>query len=148
MIEYMPYIWAAVTLAAIGLESVTADLVTIWFIPAGILSIFLSLLPIKIAIWLQVLIFFVVAFVLIVFSKTIFKNLLKKKEVTATNLDTVIGQEAIVTESINNLENKGAVKVLGKEWSARTYENSEYIEKGSLVIVKEIQGVKLICIKK
>ncbi len=148
MLEYMPYIWAAVTLAAIGLESVTADLVTIWFIPSGVLSIFISLLPIKIAIWLQVLIFFLVALTLIVLSKTIFKELFKKKGVVPTNLDTVIGQEAIVTETICNLENRGAVKVLGKEWSALTYDNSESIEKNELVIVKEIRGVKLICVKK
>ncbi len=148
MLEYMPYVWAAVTLCAIGLESVTADLVTIWFIPAGVLSIFMSLLPIKISIWLQVLLFFLVALVLIILSKTIFKELFKKKPLVATNLDTVIGQEAIVIETISNLENKGAVKVLGKEWSALTYDNSETIEKNELVIVKEIRGVKLVCVKK
>ncbi len=148
MLEYMPYVWAGVTILAIWLESLTADLITIWFIPAGLISVIISLLPVKIDIWIQVSIFFAISFVLIIFSKTIFKNFFKKKPVVATNLDTVIGKEAVVIEAINNLEGKGAVKVLGKEWSAITYDNSEIIQKNSLVIVKEIRGVKLVCIQK
>lgn len=148
MLEYMPYIWAIVTVAAIVVESMTADLVTIWFIPSGLIAAIVSLLPFRIEIWVQVLIFFVTALILVVMSKTIFKEFFKKKPIVPTNLDAVIGQDAVVTESINNIEGKGAVKVLGKEWSALTSNDGETIEKGSLVTVLEIRGVKLICKKK
>ena len=148
MIEFMPYVWAIITLAAIFVEANTADLVTIWFIPAGIISVIISLLPVKIAIWLHVLLFFVIALALLLMSKTLFKEFFKKKPIERTNLDAVIGREAIVTEEINNILGKGAVKVLGKEWSAITEENGEVIEKDTIVIVKEIRGVKLICEKK
>ena len=148
MLEYMPYIWVAVTVIAICVESVTADLVTIWFIPAGALSIFISALPFNTPIWLQILIFFVISFVLIVLSKTIFKKLFKKKPIVQTNLDAVVGKVAVVTEEINNLEGKGAVKVMGKEWSAITADNQDTVEEGALVTVLEIRGVKLVCTKK
>ncbi len=147
MVEYMPYIWAVVTVIAIITETIIADLVTIWFIPAGILSLILSLLPIKIPVYLQVAIFFAVSIGLVVMSKTIFKELFKKKPLVRTNLDAVIGKDAVVIETINNLEGKGAVKVGGKVWSAVS-EDDSIIKENELVIVKEIRGVKLICIKK
>ena len=148
MLEYMPYIWAIVTVAAIIVESMTADLVTIWFIPSGLVAAIVSLLPVKIDIWVQVLIFFATALILVVMSKTIFKEFFKKKPIVHTNLDAVIGQDAFVIETINNIEGKGAVKVLGKEWSALTADDGETIEKDSLVTVLEIRGVKLVCKKK
>ena len=55
----------------------------------------------------------------------------------------VIGKEAHVTEDIDNLMGTGAVKCLGKEWSARS-ENGEVIAKGEIVTVVKIEGVKLI----
>ncbi|MBE6718672.1 MAG: NfeD family protein [Ruminococcaceae bacterium] len=147
MLEYMPYIWAAVILIAIYVESITADLVTIWFIPAGILALVLSVLPFDIAVWVQVLVFFALALVLVTLSTTIFKKSLKRSPIVPTNLDLIIGKDAIVTETINNIEGKGAVKVGGKEWSAVTEDNSIIIEKNELVTVKQIRGVKLVCIK-
>ena len=148
MLEFMPYIWVAVTIITICIESVTADLVTIWFIPAAVVSIFVSALPINVPLWVQIFIFFVIAFLLIVMSKTIFKNLFKKKPIVPTNLDAVIGKDAVVTETICNIQNKGAVKVLGKEWSALTADDSQTIEEGSIVTVLEMRGVKLVCTKK
>ena len=147
MIEYMPYLWAAVTALAIAVECIVGDLVTIWFIPAGIVSVIISLLPVSVPIWLQVLIFFAVAIVLLIMSKTIWKRLFQKKPLVKTNLDTVTGETALVVETINNIEGKGAVKVLGKVWSAVS-EDDSVIEENELVTVKEIRGVKLVCIKK
>ena len=54
-----------------------------------------------------------------------------------------IGQLAVVTEEINNIEAKGAVKVGGIVWSARS-ETDETIETGKTVTVTKIDGVKLI----
>ena len=66
-------------------------------------------------------------------------NLGKEK----TNIDSLVGQQAIVTETINNLESLGHAKINGLEWTARSADNT-IIEAGSVVIVKEISGVKLI----
>lgn len=147
MIEYMPYVWAAVTVLAIIVESIVGDLVTIWFIPAGVLAVILSLLPFNIPVWLQVLIFLAVSTILVIMSKTIWKGLFKKNPLVKTNLDAVVGNEALVVEKIDNIEGKGAVKIFGKVWSALS-EDSSIIDENELVIVKEIRGVKLVCIKK
>ena len=147
MLEYMPYNWAAVTVLAIVVESMVGDLITMWFIPAGVLCFILSLLPLNIPLWLQVLIFFAVAALLIILSKTIWKKLFTKRPVERTNLDSVVGEDAVVIETIDNIQGKGAVKVKGKVWSAVS-EDDSIIEANELVTVKEIRGVKLICIKK
>jgi membrane protein implicated in regulation of membrane protease activity len=64
----------------------------------------------------------------------------KIKHVIATNLDRVIGMEAIVTEEIS--KNKvGEVRVDGKKWSAVS---DETIPKDAVVKVQKIEGVKLI----
>lgn len=147
MIEFMPYFWAGVTLLAIVVECIVGDLVTIWFIPAGAVAVIISLLPFNVPVWLQVLIFFATAIVLLILSKTIWKKLFEKKPLVKTNLDAVVGKEALVVEKIDNIEGKGAVKVMGKVWSAVS-EDGAYIEENELVTVKEIRGVKLVCIKK
>ena len=58
-----------------------------------------------------------------------------------------IGQEAVVLEAIDNIKGKGAVKLLGKVWSAVSADGS-VINENELVTVQEIRGVKLVCIKK
>lgn len=147
MSSNMPFVWFAVIVVAILIEVTTYDLVTIWFIPAGVISLILSLLPINLPIWLQVLIFFIVTAIFIVMSKTILKPFFKKNPIIPTNLDAIPGKEAVVLEEINNLAGTGAVKVSGKVWSAVTEADEEIIGKDELVIIKEIRGVKLVCLK-
>ena len=60
-----------------------------------------------------------------------------------TNLDAVVGMEALVTEAIDNINARGAVKVYGKEWSARSADG-EPVPAGTTVVVERIEGVKLI----
>lgn len=80
----------------------------------------------------------------IVFSRIIFKNTLLKKEAPHTNADAVIGEKAIITERVCNIENKGLAKVRGQIWSARSADGED-LEVGTIVSVISIQGVKLIC---
>jgi membrane protein implicated in regulation of membrane protease activity len=39
----------------------------------------------------------------------------------------------------------GAVRINGLEWSARSVDDAVTPEKGTLVVIREISGVKLIC---
>ena len=64
----------------------------------------------------------------------------------ATNADSNIGKEAVVTEHIDNLQGSGAVRISGVEWSARSADGSE-IEKGAVVRVLRIEGVK-VCVER
>ena len=70
------------------------------------------------------------------------------KDRQKTNADRLVGQEAIVTEDIYTLQAHGTVEVNGQEWSAKTKEADGRISKGEVVVIEEIQGVKLIVRKK
>ena len=51
-------------------------------------------------------------------------------------------------EDIDTLRGIGRVEVNGMEWSAKTEEVEGQIEKGQVVIIEGIQGVKLIVKRK
>ena len=59
------------------------------------------------------------------------------------NNKAVIDKNGIVVQEIDNLNSKGQIKVNGELWSAIS-EDDEVIKKGTTVIVKDIQGVKLL----
>ena len=61
-----------------------------------------------------------------------------------TNADRVIGQTAIVTETISDRTQTGQARVMGQTWSARTDETETEIPAGTEVRVLRIEGVKLI----
>ena len=83
-----------------------------------------------------------VAIVLLIATRPLVKKLLGGK-IEATNVDALIGKNAVVTETIDNIISKGAAKLDGKEWTARSADDS-VIEKDSIVTVEKIDGVKLI----
>ena len=139
----MPYVWIAVIITAVVAESMTSALVAIWFMPSAIVSMILAFFSVPVLV--QVLVFMLVSALLIILSKMIFKNVLKVRP-TPTNADTVIGESAVVTERICNMENKGLVKVRGQIWSAKSADGAD-LEQGDIVSVISIEGVKLICRK-
>ena len=62
---------------------------------------------------------------------------------TSTNVDTLIGKQAIVTEKIDNLAGTGQVKIDGNLWTARS-EGGFIIAEREVVEIVKISGVKLI----
>jgi membrane protein implicated in regulation of membrane protease activity len=46
---------------------------------------------------------------------------------------------------VDNLAQTGAIRINGLEWSARSVSDAITPEKGTLVVIREISGVKLIC---
>ena len=57
-----------------------------------------------------------------------------------TGAAALVGQTALVTDRIDNDENRGAVKLAGELWTARAYDEDDVIEAGSRVHVLEIKG--------
>ena len=141
-LEGMVYIWLFVIVAAIVLEAATVDLVSIWFVPSACIAMILALCDVQI--WIQLVVFFVVFLLLMLFLKPVFKKNMGLK-IVPTNADTVIGMQAVVTETIDNLQAKGQVKVRGQIWTARSSEENKTYEAGEIVTVLAIEGVKLIC---
>lgn len=129
--------WLIIIILLTALEVVTINLVSIWFIISGIVSLFLSF--IIDSFYIQFFIFVLLGIILMILTRPYLVKKLTKNKVT-TNLDRVIGMEGIVTEEITKFKT-GEVKVDGKRWSAISNEN---IKVGSIVNIKDIDGVKLI----
>ncbi len=130
------YVWLAVIIILIFIECTTVSLTTIWFVVSGIVALFLSFFTDNYLI--QFAVFVVLGIILLITTRPILLKFLKTKK-ERTNLDRVIGMEAVVTEPISK-NNPGEVKVDGKRWTAFA---DKKIAKGETVKVLEINGVKL-----
>ena len=136
----MLYVWIAVLVAAVVVEALTNDFVAIWFFPASLVSMILSLFDTSP--WLQLILFLVIGLALVVATRPLCRKFLATKE-EKTNVDALVGKCCIVTEEICNIKEQGEVKLGGLCWSARAADG-RVIAVGEQVTVKEIQGVKLI----
>lgn len=137
----MPYVWIAVLVAAIVVESQTADLVAIWFFPSALVSMIMAFCNAPVP--AQLLVFVCVGLALLFALRPLCSRFLNTGRNAKTNVDALIGKTCIVTEEINNINGEGEVKVGGLCWSARSH-NDSVIAVGTHVQVLEVQGVKLI----
>ncbi|MBR6079379.1 MAG: NfeD family protein [Treponema sp.] len=132
----LPWVWVAVTIICVVIESLTLSLTTIWFGISAFVMVFLAFTPLPFP--AQLFIFVAVAMVLLIFTKPLVKKKLSQKKI-ATNYERVIGQIAVVTKRITAME-KGSVKINGMEWTAAVKDNIS-LEEGSKCMVEEIAGV-------
>ncbi len=143
MPEMMPYVWLGVIVLAIVTEAATMGLVSIWFIPGALVAMVLSLFHLGIG-W-QVCAFLVLSLIALIFGRRFIQP---RGKIEKTNTDALVGQTAVITEAVCNVEGRGAAKVDGKVWSARTEAEGDTLEVGELVEIVDIRGVRLICRKK
>ena len=136
--------WIIAVIALCIAEAATLGLTAIWFAFGALASAVVALFGTSLI--TQVIVFIIVSGVCMLYTRPIVRDKLKVRN-TPTNLDRIIGQTAIVTESIDNEKGKGQIKANGLIWTARA-ESGEIIEKDEHVIVKAIQGVKAIVAKK
>ena len=134
--DNLPWVWVAVTIICVVIESLTLALTTIWFGISAFVMVFLAFTPLPFV--AQVFIFVALALVLLIFTRPVVKKKLSQKQI-ATNYERVIGQIALVTKKITALD-KGAIKINGMEWTAAVKEDI-VLEKGSKCIIEEIAGV-------
>lgn len=132
-------IWAISFVVFVIVEISTFELVSVWLAVGSLAGLFMSLFDLPI--WSQLLVFAVTSIILIIATRPIVKKLLK--DVTPTNAELDIGKNATVVEEINNKAGKGRVNLNGVFWAARTVDN-EIIPEGTIVVVKEIDGSKLV----
>lgn len=139
----MLYFWIAAIVILVVVEAITPQLMTIWFALGALGAMIAALL--KAPEWSQWIIFVTVSLLSLVLTRPLVKKFTNKK-IIPTNVDRIIGERAVVTESINNTLGQGLVTVKGRSWTARSL-NDELIESGSCVIVKKIDGVKVLVVR-
>lgn len=145
MLRFSPILlWIAVILVTVALEAATLTLSSIWFSVGGIAALIAASLGFGFGSQLVVFVLFSAA--LLVLVRPFCRRFLRSRG-AATNADRVIGQTAVVTEEIRNVDAVGAVRVFGQVWTARSADGTDY-PAGMQVVVREIQGVKVIVDKK
>ena len=143
--QLIPYslsiLWLiALIVFALAEAATPTALVTIWFAIGSLVSLILSFFVRNLGV--QLVVFLVVSCLCFALVRPLARKYFTPKT-TATNADALIGQEALVTEAIDNLSGKGQVKLRGTVWSARS-EDDAPIEATTKVTVLRIEGVKLI----
>lgn len=133
-------LWLILFIVLIIAEFATMGLTTIWFAAGALIAFFASLL--HATWWLQFILFIVVSFVLLIFTRPIAVKYLNKG-ITKTNVDSMIGKTAKVITEINNEQAAGYVIISGQEWAARSA-NGSIIPVDTIVTIKAIEGVKVI----
>ena len=128
--------WTAALAIFVILETATAGLVSIWF--AGGAAAALVCAAVGAQLWVQIVVFLVLSVVLLMLLRPMAHKWVDTKKIP-TNADRAIGQNALVVEDIDRLHNRGAVRLGGVEWSART-DDGAVIAEGSLVRVLRIEG--------
>lgn len=132
-------IWFGIMLAFLVVEaSCPIHLVSIWFSVGALVAMIAAAL--HAAVWLQIVLFVAVSGVLLAALWPFTRRFLKPK-LAKTNVDAVVGQRGHVTETIDNIDAAGQVKLGGMYWTARSV-SGQPIAKGTLVQVERIEGVK------
>ena len=130
-------LWLIIVILLVLMEAATVNLVSIWFIFSGIISLFVSLFvdsfPVQFAIFVGL------GILLMILTKPMLDKMLKEKQ-EKTNLERIVGMEGIVTVPIKK-NTVGEVKVDGKLWSAISEKS---IKEGEIVKIDHIESVKLV----
>lgn len=137
----MTVLWLAVLVILVVIELFTMGLTTIWFAGGALAAALVSLpgLPVS----LQIFVFLAVSAVLLYFTRPIAVKYFNRDRIR-TNIESMIGRQAIVISEINNLEGVGQVNTGGMEWSARSSYNNVVLPVGAVVTILGVDGVKLI----
>ena len=132
-------VWLVLLIVFAVAEAATVGLTSVWFAIGSLGALICALLGGNI--WLQVGMFIVLSLVCLLALRPLAKKYLNSR-VEPTNADRVIGQEARVTQAIDNIQGTGSVTIGGITWTARS-EHDTPIPAGAMVRVLRIEGVKV-----
>ncbi len=133
--------WLVILILCIVVEAMTMGLTTVWFAGGALVAIFVALL--NGPLWLQILVFVAVSLLMLFFTRPVAVKYFNRDRVK-TNVESMVGRQAIVTGEINNIQGVGQAMVGGQEWSAKSDDDDVRISVGTVVEIVAISGVKLI----
>ena len=117
-------------------EIITVGFLVFWLGIGALIAMLVSFFTSNIIVQMSV---FVIG--LLIFATRPLVNKISRKDVIPTNVYSLIGKKAIVTESIDCTTGKGQIKFEGEVWSAKSKEQIN-IPAGSEVEIVSIEGVK------
>lgn len=135
-------IWIAVGVFFLIVELCTTALVSIWFVPAAIITCLLSFV-IKSAIW-QVAIFVLLSAIFMVVFRKIYKKYIKKPVDDVDQNEKLLGKIVTVIDETDTIS--GRVKLGDIYWKAIT-EDGETLSQNEKAVIKNVQGTTLVVTK-
>ena len=141
--SWLIWLWLGIFVLTLVVEIFTEELVSVWVSAGAFVALILAIfLPSDNSLWwVQVLSFAAVSITLIFALRPVIKKFYKIND-RKTNSDAMIGEKAVVTKRITELEH-GTVKYHGSTWPAVSLDGSE-IEEEEVVVIENIQGNKLV----
>ncbi len=139
--SYITIAWLGLLILLLIIEIITVGLTSIWAAGGALAALILNILGLSL-VW-QIVAFFVVTFVLLIFTRPFavrFINTQREK----TNYEGIIGKTIRIAERVDNMRQTGMAVVNGQEWTVRAQEDQEILEPETLAKVVNISGVKLI----
>lgn len=133
--------WLILLIGLIIIELMTMALTTVWFAGGALAAAVVA--GVGGPLWLQVVVFLLVSLILLLFTRPVAVKYFNKDR-EKTNVESMIGKQAIVISEIDNIEGIGQVTVGGQEWSARSLDDEVKLPVGAVVYVRAVSGVKLI----
>ncbi len=132
-------VWLVLLLLFVAGEAVSVGLTSIWFAAGSLAALVAAMLGANLVV--QIVLFAAVSALCLLAVRPLAARFVNGK-VQPTNADRVIGAEALVTETIDNVKGIGSVIIGGIAWTARS-EGDVVIPKGTKVKVLRIEGVKV-----
>jgi len=121
-------------------EIVTTGFILFWFGVAAVIAAILSFVGVNL--YIQGIVFVLVAAVLIVFTRPLTKALINPKD-NPSNVFAIVGKKGTVMQEINNIQGLGQVKISGEVWSAQSEDGSD-LPVDTQVEVLRVEGVRVI----
>lgn len=119
-------------------EIITVGFLVFWLGIGALIAMLVSFFTSNIIVQMSV---FVISSCLLIFATRPLVNKISRKDVIPTNVYSLIGKKAVVTEDIDWVTGKGQIKFEGEIWSAKSKEQIN-IPAGSEVEIVSIEGVK------
>lgn len=139
MDQYGWLVWIGLMVLFGAVEAATVNMVSVWFVGGALVGMVVQLLGGNV--WLQLGAFLVASGAMLAGLRPFVRKYVSPVR-TATNADAVLGREAYVTETVDNLRGTGALKLDGKEWTVRSTTDA-VLPVGTLVRIVKLEGVKL-----
>lgn len=137
----LPWFWLIVLIVCCIIEAITMGLTTIWAAIAALPMIFIARTGLGFQ-W-QLLIFVVVTLVLVFGTRPLVLKKLRPGR-TKTNINTMIGEEVLVTKEISKFQKGEAKARNGVIWTVQAMQEDQQISKGTVCSVEAVEGNTLI----
>ena len=139
--SYITIAWLVLLIILLIVDIITVGLTSIWAAGGALAALLLNILGVPLA--GEIIVFFVVTFVLLYFTRPFAVKYINTQRVK-TNYEGIIGETIRITETVDNISQTGTAVVNGQEWTVRAEKDGDILEPDTLAKVVNIAGVKLI----